>query len=280
MDAKPFSRPKKALGQNFLTDRHCIEKIILAAKLGEEDPVLEIGPGRGALTDLLATRPAGLVAIEFDRELAAMHRQRYQQVAHVRIVEQDVLKTDFHALLVGDRPYTVVANLPYNISTPVLFKFLEHRGLFRRLVVMLQKEVGERLAAPADCSDYGVLTVFFRQWFDVRREFLVKPGCFYPPPKVDSVVISLVPRSTSRVSVVDQQLFEQVVRAAFHMRRKTIWNCLRSALPLALPLLEQACADADIIPTRRGETLTIEEFASLAEAIRQKQPTAEAVSCS
>ncbi|MFW9604840.1 MAG: 16S rRNA (adenine(1518)-N(6)/adenine(1519)-N(6))-dimethyltransferase RsmA [Trichlorobacter sp.] len=265
-------RPKKALGQNFLTDRNCIERIIAAGRLGESDPVLEIGPGRGALTEILASRPAGLIAIEFDRELAALHRQRYHDTPTVQIVEEDVLKSDFSTLLAKGAPYTVIANLPYNISTPVLFKFLEHRLLFRRLVVMLQKEVGERLAAPPDCSDYGVLTILFRQWFEVRREFLVKPGCFYPPPKVDSVVISLTPRPESLVVVEDQALFEQVVRGGFSMRRKTLWNCLRSTLSLSEHTLATACDQAGIDPKRRGETLTIEEYARLSTVLKQNQP--------
>lgn len=272
MTANAYPRPRKALGQNFLTDLNIVNKILNAAGIGPEDAVLEIGPGRGALTDLLARHAGSLVAIEFDRDLAAVLRQRFAGNGCVLIHEQDVLKVDFGALL-GDNRFKVVANLPYNISTPVLFRFLEERHRFSKLVVMLQKEVGERLAAPPDCSDYGVLTVLFRQWFDVKREFLVPPGCFFPPPKVDSVVISLVPLAESRVEVSDQALFERVVKAAFAMRRKTLWNCLKSADLLEPSVLEQVLASCGIDGRRRGETLDLEEFARLSrnlDAARQQ----------
>lgn len=261
-----YPRPRKALGQNFLTDRNIIAKILAAAQLDSDDCVLEVGPGRGALTELLAQRVRRLVAVEFDRDLAAILRQRFNDASHVLIHEQDVLKVDFAELL-GSDVFKVVANLPYNISTPVLFRFLEERQRFSKLVVMLQKEVGERLAAPPDCGDYGVLTVLFRQWFEVKREFLVPPGCFHPAPKVDSVVISLVPLPTSRVEVGDQALFERVVKAAFAMRRKTLWNCLKSADLLEAVTLERVLAACGIDGRRRGETLDLEEFASLSRAL-------------
>lgn len=263
-----YPRPRKALGQNFLTDRNIIAKILAAAAVGPEDAVLEIGPGRGALTELLSQRVGRLVAVEFDRDLAALLRERFADNRQVLIHEQDVLKVDFAPLLGDQQRFKVVANLPYNISTPVLFRFLEERERFSRLVVMLQKEVGERLAAPADCSDYGLLTVLFRQWFDVRREFLVAPGCFFPAPKVDSVVISLTPLPASRVQVPDQELFEQVVRAAFAMRRKTLWNCLKSAGLASSDQLEAALAAASIDGRRRGETLDIEEFARISRELQ------------
>lgn len=266
-----FPRPRKALGQNFLTDRNILAKILAAAELQPTDQVLEVGPGRGALTDLLASRVKRLVAVEFDRDLAALLRERFAGNETVLIHEQDVLKVDFTQLLT-DGPYKVVANLPYNISTPVLFRFLEERQRFSRLVVMLQKEVGERLTAEPDCSDYGVLTVLFRQWFEVKREFLVPPGCFYPPPKVDSVVISLLPLSASRIEVGCQQLFERVVRASFAMRRKTLWNCLKSAELAPPEVLEQALVQCGIEGKRRGETLTLDEFATLSRVLQQ--PTA------
>ena len=172
-----------------------------------------------------------------------------------------------HSSWGADR-FKVVANLPYNISTPVLFRFLEERQRFSKLVVMLQKEVGERLAAPPDCSEYGVLTVLFRLWFEVKREFLVPPGCFHPAPKVDSVVISLVPLPAARVQVGDQALFERVVKAAFAMRRKTLWNCLKSAELLDAVQLEQVLSTCGIDGRRRGETLDLEEFASLSRTLQ------------
>ncbi len=261
-----FPRPRKALGQNFLTDRNIINKILHAAAVGKDDCVLEVGPGRGALTELLAQRAGRLVAVEFDRDLAGLLRERFTGQEQVKIHEQDILKVDFEQLL-GSHKYKVVANLPYNISTPVLFRFLEERHRFVKLVVMLQKEVGERLAAPPDCSDYGILTVLFRQWFDVKREFIVSPGCFFPSPKVDSVVISLAPLATSRVEVADQYLFERLVKAAFGMRRKTLWNCLKSGGLAEVDQLEQLLSSCNIDGQRRGETLDIEEFALLSRTL-------------
>jgi len=261
-----FPRPRKALGQNFLSDYNIIRKILAVADVGASDHILEVGPGRGALTDLLAARVGHLVAVEFDRDLAAILRKRFTGMGQVTIHEQDILKVNFEEVL-GSNRYKVVANLPYNISTPVLFRFLEERQRFSRLVVMLQKEVGERLSAPPDCSDYGILTVFFRQWFEVKREFSVPPGCFFPPPKVDSVVISLVPLSVSRVEVGDQSIFERLVKAAFSMRRKTLWNCLKNSTLAEADLFEQVLSACSIDGRRRGETLDINEFALVSRTL-------------
>jgi 16S rRNA (adenine1518-N6/adenine1519-N6)-dimethyltransferase len=267
-----FPRPRKSLGQNFLTDHNIINKILQAAHIDKDDRVLEVGPGRGAMTSLLANRAGYLVAVEFDRDLAAILREQYAGNDHVTIHEQDILKVDFEKLL-GEGSFKVVANLPYNISTPVLFRFLEERHSFAKLVVMLQKEVGERLAAPPDCGDYGILTVLFRQWFEVKREFLVPPGCFFPPPRVDSVVISMVPLATSRVVVGNQALFEQLVKAAFAMRRKTLWNCLKSSGLADVAQLEKSLEDCAIDGHRRGETLTLDEFARLSRSVHARSIT-------
>ena len=214
---------------------------------------------RSALTDILAEKAGALVAVEFDRDLAGILRSRFAENPSVLIHEEDILKVDFASLL-GSATFKVVANLPYNISTPVLFRFLEERSRFSRLILMLQKEVGDRLAAPPDCSDYGITTVLFRQWFDIKKEFSVSPGCFVPQPRVESVIISLVPLGGPRVEVGNQQLFERIVKAAFSMRRKTLWNCLKREAFMDTVTLERLLSDAEIEPGRRGETLSIEEF--------------------
>ncbi|RII27743.1 MAG: 16S rRNA (adenine(1518)-N(6)/adenine(1519)-N(6))-dimethyltransferase [Geobacter sp.] len=263
-------RPKKALGQNFLTDHNVLARIVDTVELAPDDHVLEVGPGQGALTRLLAARAARVVAVELDRQLVPLLRREFADSGKVEVVEADILRADLPELL-GNRwegRWKVAANLPYNISTPVLFQFMEHRQLFSRLVLMLQKEVGERLAAPPDCKEYGVLSVFCQLHFDIRRMFLVKPGSFFPAPKVDSVVLRLIPLAEPRVTVGDEALFRRVVKSAFSQRRKTLWNCLKSGQFLDEEVqLRKVLDDCGINPSRRGETLSLEDFARLANAL-------------
>jgi 16S rRNA (adenine1518-N6/adenine1519-N6)-dimethyltransferase len=262
--------PIKSLGQNFLVDRNIIDKIIRCADIGPDDAVLEIGPGRGALTEQLAERAGRLVVVEYDHVLAAGLAERYRDDPRVTVVDGDILAIDLASVL-AEAPcgWKVVANLPYNISSPVLFRLMEYRALFSRLVLMLQKEVGERLVASAGCSDYGVTTLLLGLWFDMRREIIVPPTCFHPRPKVDSVVVSFVPLPRPRVEVGSEELFRRVVKGAFAMRRKTLSNCLKAA-ELATPdELGRVLAECGIDGQRRGETLTLEEFASLSRRLAE-----------
>ncbi len=263
-------RPKKALGQNFLTDRNVLVRIAEAVGIGPGDHILEVGPGRGALTALLAERAAQVVAVELDRELVPLLRREFAGRENVEVVEADILDVDLPRLL-GERGgsvWKVAANLPYNISSQVLFRFLECRRLFSLLVLMLQKEVGERLLASPSCKEYGALTVLFRLHFQIRREFTVKPGSFYPVPKVDSVVLSFSPLPAPRDDVGDEGVFRRVVKAAFSHRRKTLWNCLRgAALTEDDSILAAALEHCGIDPGRRGETLSLEEFAALSRVL-------------
>jgi 16S rRNA (adenine1518-N6/adenine1519-N6)-dimethyltransferase len=257
-------RPLKSLGQNFLVDQNVIERIIQVADIRPDDAVLEIGPGRGALTDHLAQRAGRLVLIEFDHALATYHRERHKDNPRVTVLDADVLKVDLAAIL-SETPaqWNVVANLPYNISTEVLFRLLEVHGKLSRMTLMLQKEVGDRLAAPPDCSEYGVTTVLLGLWFDIRRSFIVHPGSFHPRPKIDSAVLTFIPLETPRAEVGSEELFRSVVKASFSMRRKTLANCLKSAgctAGIGLETLLEACG---IDGRRRGETLSLEEFARL-----------------
>jgi 16S rRNA (adenine1518-N6/adenine1519-N6)-dimethyltransferase len=256
-------RPLKALGQNFLVDGNIIEKIICSADIQSDDCVLEIGPGRGALTEILAERAGRLVLVEFDHALAGSLKRRYEHEPHVTVIDGDVLAVDLAEILSDADSWKVVANLPYNISTAVLFRLLEIRGKLSRLVLMLQKEVGDRLVAPPDCKDYGVTTVLLGLWFNMHREFLVHPGSFHPSPKVDSAVLSFVPLAVPRASVGDEDVFRRVVKGAFGMRRKTLLNCLKAAELVPLDELHQILADCGIDGKRRGETLSLEEFATL-----------------
>ena len=251
-------RPLKSLGQNFLVDQNIIARIIQAAEIQKDQAVLEIGPGRGALTGHLSERAGRLVLIEFDHALAAWHRDQLQGNDQITVIDADVLKVDLEALLPEvPQKWNVVANLPYNISTEVLFRLYGVHSRLSRMTLMLQKEVGDRLVAPPDCSAYGVTTVLLGLWFDIRRAFVVHPGSFHPSPKVDSVVLNFIPRSEARADVGDEDVFRAVVKSAFSMRRKTLYNCLKSAefaKQIECGTLLEAC---QIDGRRRGETLSL-----------------------
>ncbi len=263
-------RPLKSLGQNFLVDGNIIDRIIQAADIRPDQPVLEIGPGRGALTGHLAERAERLVLIEFDHALAAWHQDQLKDNQRVTVIDGDVLKVDLEALLSEtQQKWNVVANLPYNISTEVLFRLYGVHSRLARMTLMLQKEVGDRLAAPPDCSAYGVTTVLLGLWFDISRAFVVHPGSFHPSPKVDSAVLNFIPRSEARADVGDEEVFRSVVKSAFSMRRKTLINCLKSAefaKQVDCVALLEACA---IDGRRRGETLSLEEFAMLSRRVTE-----------
>lgn len=255
--------PKKRFGQNFLRDPGVVGRILAAAELQSSDRVLEIGPGLGALTDQLLARAGEVRVMEVDRELA--HRLRERHASRLSIIEGDALRLEWPALL-PEPPYKLVANLPYNISSQILFKILDHRQLFGRLVLMFQKEVGDRLCASPGTKDYGILSVLCRVWFDVRRVATVPPGAFFPPPKVTSAVLLFEPLPSPRVVVGDEDHFRRVVKGAFACRRKTLPNSL-AAGGFPAPEAVSALHRAGIDPGRRGETLTLEEFARLAEAL-------------
>lgn len=264
----PFGfRTKKRYGQNFLRDRHVVERILAAAAIGAEDRVLEIGPGLGALTGDLLARAAEVNIIEVDPELIDYWSK--QSHPKLRLHAGDALHLDW-ATILPHPPYKLAANLPYNISTPILFRMIEHRRLFSRLVLMFQKEVGERLCAPPGGKDYGVLSVFCQLWFDVRKVVVVPPGAFHPPPKVHSIVVQLDPLPAARVPVANEPLFRKVVKGAFGQRRKTLRNALGGA-GFADDAIDQALAASAIDGKRRGETLSLEEFARLATAFDTEQ---------
>lgn len=263
-------RPIKSLGQNFLVDRNIIDKIITAADIHPDDAVLEIGPGRGALTAQLADNAGRLLLIEFDHALAAWHREQFKGNERVTVIDGDVLKIDLALILsVTPKKWRVVANLPYNISTEVLFRLNKVHDRLSRMTLMLQKEVGDRLSSPPDCSAYGVTTVLLGLWFDIRREFIVHPECFHPSPKVDSAVLTFTALESPRTDVGEEDIFRDVVKSAFSMRRKTLANCLKSAECTKTVDLAQLLKMCDIDGRRRGETLTLEEFARLSRCLSE-----------
>jgi len=263
-------RAKKALGQNFLVDMGVLDRIVSCVKPGAEDSILEVGPGRGALSRLLAASGARLLAVELDRELIPVLGQEFAGVENVEVQYGDILRVDLRELLTARSAgkWKVAANLPYNISSQVLFRFLDCCELFESLTLMLQKEVGDRLVAPPACKDYGILTVLLGLHFDIRREFIVKPGSFRPIPKVDSAVLSFIPLAAPRVDVGDERFFRQVVKGAFSQRRKTLYNALRGARVVEDDrVLQEGLSTSGIDGGRRGETLSLDEFAALSRAL-------------
>ena len=249
-------RPKKRLGQHFLTDRHYLDRIVAEIDARPGEAMLEIGPGPGALTERLAQVVRPLHVVEIDRELAAALRARFAQELVV-VHEGDALEFDLAALPEGLR---VVGNLPYNVSTPLLFHVAAFAPRIRDCVFMLQKEVVDRMVADPGTADYGRLSVMLQYRFAMSLAFRVPPGAFTPPPKVDSAIVRMEPLREGRRIARDEALFTAIVAAAFSQRRKTLRNAVRALVD------EAAFARAGVDPQRRGETLSVAEFADLADA--------------
>jgi 16S rRNA (adenine1518-N6/adenine1519-N6)-dimethyltransferase len=250
-------RPRKRFGQNFLVDAHYVARIVGAIDPRPGDNIVEIGPGLGALTTALVDGANRIAAVEIDRDLAARLRERFAP-DRLTLHEADALTFDFAALGPGLR---VVGNLPYNISSPLLFHLVTHESLLRDVHVMLQREVVARMTAQPATADYGRLTVMLQSRFAITRLFTVPPGAFRPAPAVESAVARLVPLRDDRPRIVDEALFARIVAAAFGQRRKTLRNALRGIADDAL------MRDADIDPALRGETLRVADFARLANRL-------------
>lgn len=244
---------RRRYGQNFLADPHYVKRIADAVAPRPGERVVEIGPGLGALTGELVARAGRIVAIEIDRDLAARLRERYSP-DQLELVVGDALEVDLDALGTDLR---VVGNLPYNISSPILFRLAAQAHALRDVTVMLQKEVVARMTAEPATAEYGRLTVMLEATFAIERLFVVPPGAFRPAPKVDSAVARLTPLRDRAPAIADRARFERVVAAAFSQRRKTLRNALSS---LVTP---GQFAAAGIDPQRRGETLSVREFVAL-----------------
>jgi len=255
-------RARKRFGQHFLTDAHYLARIVAAIDPEPRDSMVEIGPGTGILTAPLASAVERLHVVEIDRDLAAALRVAYPR-GNVVVHEADALDFDFASL---ESPLRVVGNLPYNVSTPILFRMSELADRLRDCVFMLQKEVVERMVAAPDTPDYGRLSVMLQYRFAMRMLVKVPPGAFTPPPKVDSAVVRMEPLGDDRLRARDEALFAKIVAAAFSQRRKTLRNSARSLVA------EEAFARARIDPSRRGETLSVAQFVALADAASGSQP--------
>ena len=243
-------RTKKKFGQHFLNDLSVIDRIIQAADIDPADTVVEIGPGLGVLTEQLLDVAARVEVFEIDRDLIARLEERKNP--RLLIHGGDILK----------------ANLPYNISSQVVFLLLENRQLFSSMVLMFQKEVGDRLCAAPGCKDYGILSVLCQLWYDVEPVVHVGPESFSPPPKVDSLVLKFTPLTAPRVDPVDPAFFTKVVKAAFTQRRKQLRNSLMAG-GFAREHVEQGLSSAGIEPSRRGESLDLPDFSRLTAALHR-----------
>lgn len=264
----PLPRPKKRFGQHFLTDRNVIRKIAAVARLTPEDCVVEIGPGRGALTEELLASGARVIAIEVDRDLAPLLKEKFPS-GNLEVIEADALKVslmDVSARL-GKR-LKVVSNLPYNISGHITAKFINERAAISSMVLMFQKEVARRLVARPGTREYGMLSVFSQLYADLKIEFNLSKNLFFPRPEVDSSVVSFRFLDSPRVEVADEAFFSSVVKGSFSQRRKTLLNSLKQ-LGMDKEKLLKALELCNIDPRRRGETLTLEEFSGLALELRR-----------
>lgn len=265
--------PSKRFGQNFLTDKSTIKKIVDALNPQPNETIVEIGPGRGALTAPLLERAGQLVAIEFDRNLIPILSDQFSKNDNFKLVESDALITDICAEIRPAETARVVANLPYNIATAVLQRLIEQRACLAELVLMLQREVVDRITAVPNSAERGYLSVFVEAYCKTEKLFDVAPGSFRPAPKVWSTVVRLRPRPRMSVEVKDENLLWQIVSAGFAQRRKTILNNLRSAPP---PLNEKLKAQggasivlcrAEVELRRRAETLTIDDWTRIVRAL-------------
>ena len=270
---RPTPFAKRRFGQNFLVDQGVVKRIIEAFQPGPDQTVIEIGPGRGALTRELTKHAGRVVAIEFDRDLVGQLRDEFAGAANLTVVEGDALNIDFCDAIKPSSHARVVANLPYNIGTAILQKLIEQRRCLTDLTLMLQREVVDRIMAGPGSSERGYLSVFVEAYCEVEKLFDVSPQAFRPAPKVWSTILTLRPRSQIGAEVKDEKLFWNVVSAGFAHPRKTILNNLREAPASIQEVLHKrggasiVLCDAGLPPLRRAETFALEEWALLVNAM-------------
>jgi 16S rRNA (adenine1518-N6/adenine1519-N6)-dimethyltransferase len=257
----------KRLGQNFLIDANIVQGIVDAANVQENDRVLEIGPGIGTLTQALAETGAEVTCVELDKRLPEVLAHTLDAYDNVCVIQGDILKVNIPEIM-GDKPFKVVANLPYYITTPIIMALLEKHLPITDIVVMVQKEVAERMAAQPGGKTYGALSVAVQYYTVPEIALYVPPRSFMPPPEVDSVVVNCKVRQIPAVELIDEKMFFRVVKAAFGQRRKTLNNALKS-MGVDKNIIADVLDKAGIEATRRGETLTMEEFGAIANILAQ-----------
>jgi 16S rRNA (adenine1518-N6/adenine1519-N6)-dimethyltransferase len=268
-----FVPAKRRFGQNFLADKRVIERIVGEVGPREDETIIEIGPGRGALTSLLVEGAGRLIAVEFDRDLIPLLEEKFGARANFILNEADALNVDLCAMIAPATRARVVANLPYYISTAILQRLIEQRACLTEMILMLQREVVERITAPPATSERGFLSVLVEAYCEAETLFDVAPTAFRPVPKVWSTVVRLRVRPQTMVNVTDEKLLWRIVSAGFAQRRKTIFNNLRNASGELHALIEKAggaegaLESAGIEAKRRAETLTLGEWSNLARAL-------------
>lgn len=265
---------KKSFGQNFLTDTNILQKIVDTAEIDENVNVIEIGPGIGALTEFLAENAAEVMTFEIDERLVPILADTLRDFDNVRVVNEDILKSDLQARIKEfanpNLPIKVVANLPYYITTPILMHLIESGSPFSEFVVMMQREVADRISAQPNSKSYGSLSIAVQYYMTAKVAFIVPRTVFVPAPNVDSAILKMVRRDQPAVGVKDEAFFFKVSKASFTHRRKTLWNNLTSYFGKSNEVktkLESALDNAELSPSVRGEALGLQEFARLADSL-------------
>lgn len=261
---------KKSLGQNFLTEPNILRKIVATAAIDDQTNVIEVGPGIGALTEQLAKHARQVLAFEIDDRLIPVLQDTLAPYSNIQVIHQDVLQADLSTMIreafTDERPIKVVANLPYYITTPIMMHFLESQAPIQEMVVMMQKEVADRISAVPGTKAYGSLSIAVQYYMEAELAFIVPKTVFVPQPNVDSAILKLTRRATPAVEVTDEKEFFKLTKAAFQLRRKTLWNNLQNSYgkdEKTKEWLKASLAASEIDPTRRGETLSLAEFARL-----------------
>ena len=268
---------KKSFGQNFLTDTNILQKIVDTAEIDKNVNVIEIGPGIGALTEFLAENAAEVMAFEIDDRLVPILADTLRDFDNVTVVNQDILKVDLAQYIAEfknpDLPIKVVANLPYYITTPILMHLIESGIPFSEFVVMMQREVADRISAQPNTKAYGSLSIAVQYYMTAKVAFIVPRTVFVPAPNVDSAILKMVRRDQPAVEVQDEKFFFKVSKASFVHRRKTLWNNLTSHFGKSEETkvkLTAALEQAELSPSVRGEALTLADFARLADALKEQ----------
>ncbi|MCP1639593.1 16S rRNA (adenine1518-N6/adenine1519-N6)-dimethyltransferase [Streptococcus gallinaceus] len=267
---------KKSFGQNFLTDTNILQKIVDTAAIDKSVNVIEIGPGIGALTEFLAENAAEVMAFEIDDRLIPILADTLRDFDNVKVINEDILKSDLQSRIKEfanpDLPIKVVANLPYYITTPILMHLIESKIPFQEFVVMMQKEVADRISAEPDTKAYGSLSIAVQYYMTAKVAFIVPRTVFVPAPNVDSAILKMVRREAPLVRVQDEDFLFDVAKASFVHRRKTLWNNLTNRFGKSDQVkaqLEVALEKAGLTPSVRGEALSIEDFGALADALKE-----------